>query len=178
MIPVLMTFVVLLGIVTAAHVVLTLALVRRLRTVEADRASSQRWPEAGATVTEFAVRTTSGRLATPEDVRVGERLVAFLKAGCGPCDELVDSLDPRLGATDVAAHFFVVGDPSDPRTGMMADRLGALGEVAVVGNGKEVMSAFGGVRVFPTLLRLRDGVIMAAGADPNRVLARIPQRTR
>ena len=173
-----MSLVVLLGIATATHFTLTFAVVRRLRALEAGRVTVERWPPVGTVVADFSIQTLHGSGTSYEDLRAGEQVAVFVKAGCGPCDDLAHKLDELLPMAQVPAHFFVVGDPADPRTGTMAERLSGLGVVTMIGAGTEVTAAFGGVRTFPALIHLRDGIITASGADPARVLPRTSELAR
>ncbi|MEV8100272.1 hypothetical protein [Kitasatospora sp. NPDC085879] len=170
MLPALIALTVLLAIATATNLLLTFALVRRMRAIEATGLRTPRRPPAGTPVADFTVRSVGGRTIGRGDLLGGDRLVGFLQVGCGPCAELIADVT-RLVATPVLpAYFFVSGDPSDPRTREMAAQLAAIGEAALVGDGLEVATAFGGVEAFPTLLVLRDAVVTASGHDLAGVL--------
>ncbi|WP_406208087.1 hypothetical protein OH807_36110 [Kitasatospora sp. NBC_01560] len=171
---------VVLGIAVAANLVLTFAIIRRLRALEegGTGGAPDALPAVGTAVAEFAAVTTSGVEVTAADVAVGEAFAGFVMVGCTPCGTLIDSLagGAVTGADDPL--FFVVGDPDDPETRRMSALLGPVGRVAVVAEKSAATAAFGQVSAFPTLLRIKDGVIAAAGHDLADVVPASAYRAR
>ncbi|WP_405358874.1 hypothetical protein OG535_05965 [Kitasatospora sp. NBC_00085] len=166
MLTALIALAVVLGIATAANLVLTFAVIRRLRTLEeGGPGAPDALPAVGTAVGEFSAVTTFGEELTVADVASGDAFAGFVMVGCTPCGTLIDSLagGAATGADDPL--FFVIGDPESPETRRMTAALGAVGRVAVVAEKSSATAAFGQVGAFPTLLRLKDGVITAAGHE-------------
>lgn len=152
--------VVLLAVATAGHLLLTFALIRRVRDLQ-NRTVVEHddgLPAAGTPVGPFSLeRLGGGRLGT-EDLATGEVLVGFFAAGCSPCTAVVADLldDPPTG------RFVALVDSGEQEpTEDLATRLAAIAEVAVVPWDSTVSAAFG-QEGFPALLRVRDGVIVEA----------------
>ncbi|MFF2269376.1 hypothetical protein ACFVTZ_14005 [Cellulosimicrobium cellulans] len=115
--------VILLAALVGFNLLLTVALARRLRDVEAKGAGRSRGAvilpdldevKAGTPVTAFSAVTTSGRTITEED-RFGDRTVyGFFDTGCGVCAEqlrpLVETVR-RGGFTTDQVIAFVTHDP-------------------------------------------------------------------
>jgi thiol-disulfide isomerase/thioredoxin len=106
--PYLTAAVVLIGLLSALNLVLTLALIRRLRGDGAAAAGHAGPPMAlgpGSQVGDFTATTTEGEPVTRADL-LG--LVAFFSAGCAPCHELA----PRFArlATGLPRLAVVTGD--------------------------------------------------------------------
>src|SRR5262245_16069380 len=164
----------LVGAVALTNLVLTMAIIRRLRLIE-DRAAQGSTPPAGlprigAAPTEFALTTTGGATITAKDVSTGTRTVLFLSTGCQPCTELAATLarDPALVDAGMAA--VVTGMPDDPAT---QEFLAGLPPALPVGVETDyaISRAFS-VTGYPTVLRLEDGVITAAEHSLAAVLGR------
>ncbi|MCM2420609.1 hypothetical protein [Streptomyces sp. RKAG293] len=165
-----------LGIATALNLSLTFAVIRRVKDIEAGSGEGGRkLPPVGLSVGEFRAETVTGRPVARTDVAAGERFVGFVMVGCGPCAQLIESLDGdggllRTGGTEPL--FFVVGEAGSE---VIAAKLSAVGEVAVLADETEVAAAFGNVASYPTLLRLRDGVVTHAGHTLDGVGLSLPE---
>jgi hypothetical protein len=151
---------VLLAVVTAGHLLLTFALIRRVRELQNRPAVPQDsgLPEPGTPVGPFSLDRADGSPFGTGDLATGTALVGFFAAGCAPCTAVVaDLLD------DPPAERFVafVDSGEDGPTRELAARLGAIAEVAVVPWDSDAPAAFG-QEGFPALLRVRDGVIVEA----------------
>ncbi|MEU8588821.1 hypothetical protein AB0C59_17745 [Streptomyces sp. NPDC048664] len=166
MLTTLIVLAVLLGVATAANLALTFAVVRRLRVLEEGGTSAAAvLPSTGTAVAEFSAVTTTGEEVTAADVAGGDAFAAFVMVGCTPCGNLIESLAGGASTGAENPLFFVVGDPESQEARRMAGTLGAIGRVAVVAEHSSATAAFGRIGAFPTLLRLKDGVIAAAGHD-------------
>lgn len=156
-----------LGIATALNLSLTFAVIRRVKDIEASPGGGgEKLPPVGFTVREFSTETVTGRPVARTDIAAGDRFVGFVMVGCGPCAKLIESLggddDGVLRTGGTAPLFFVVGDAGSEAEEIAA-KLSAVGDVAVLTDKAEVTAAFGNVASYPTLLRLRDGVVTHAG---------------
>ncbi|GAA2808843.1 hypothetical protein RMN57_06535 [Kitasatospora sp. CM 4170] len=167
MLTALIVLAVVLGIATAANLVLTFAVIRRLRTLEegGGTGAPDALPAVGTAVGEFTAVTTSGEEVSAADVAAGDAFAGFVMVGCTPCGTLIESLAGGAATGAADPLFFVVGDPESPETRRMTAALGPVGRVAVVAERSAATAAFGQVSAFPTLLRIKDGVIAAAGHE-------------
>ncbi|MFI9328326.1 hypothetical protein ACIGZJ_12380 [Kitasatospora sp. NPDC052868] len=167
-----------LGLAIAANLVLTFAVIRRLRTLEeGGTGAPDALPAVGTAVAEFSAVTTYGEELTAADVAAGDAFAGFVMVGCTPCGTLIESLAGGAATGAADPLFFVVGDPENPETRRMTAALDAVGRVAVVAEKSSATAAFGQVGAFPTLLRLKDGVITAAGHDLADVVPATAHRT-
>jgi hypothetical protein len=157
-VTVLTVVVMLLATVSAAHLLLTFALIRRVRVLQ-ERSGEEPVPVpvAGSRVRGFRVATMSSGTVTDADVADG--LVVFVSPSCAPCATLTDGL--LRDRPDERVSIFVVGEPG-PETDAMAAKVAPLGEVAVVGDEGGAVGAFG-VTAFPTVVRVAGGVVESAG---------------
>ncbi|GLY53084.1 MauE/DoxX family redox-associated membrane protein [Lentzea sp. NBRC 102530] len=154
--------VVLLAVVVALHVLFTFGLVARVRELQENTVPKREsnLPRPGAVVRPFTVLDTDGLPFTEADLD-GPVQVGFFSVGCGPCRTLTDALVASPPATRFVS--VVDGDASDPEgTARLAEKVSALGRVAVVGTDDPVLSAFG-VMAYPTLLHTHGGVVTASG---------------
>ncbi|MFI7673154.1 TlpA family protein disulfide reductase [Actinophytocola sp. NPDC049390] len=151
---------VLLAVVTAGHLLLTFALIRRVRDLQ-NRTGvphDDGLPAPGTPVGPFSLERLDGSTLDTGDLATGDVLVGFFAAGCSPCTAVVtDLLDDPPAERFVA---LVDSGETEPTTDL-ATRLSAIAEVAVVPWESTVSAAFG-QEGFPTLLRVRDGVIVEA----------------
>src|SRR5438445_3283170 len=157
--------VVLLALLVVFQMLITFGLVRRLRAVEADggvRPSTDRFPQSGMRIPHFEVDDTDGDPITDRDFASGPALVAVVSPACEPCERVKTQL---LNDPPRESFFaFVNGAATTSNDASnIARTLGAMGRAAVFENG-DVMAARG-VQLFPTLLMLHDGVVVAASND-------------
>jgi thiol-disulfide isomerase/thioredoxin len=158
---------VLLGLATAANLLFTFAVIRRLRALEergGPASAAPALPAVGSAVGEFTVLTTGNERLGRSSVSTGQVLVGFVSVGCAPCRALVEEVAAGTLAVDGRCLFLVSGD-SSIEAARMAEVLSELGPAAIVTDQPEVAAAFGGVNAYPTLLRLDEGVIVAAGHE-------------
>lgn len=152
--------VVLLAAATAGNLLLTFALIRRVRDLQNRTVAphDDGLPAPGTPVGPFSLERLGGGAFGTEDLATGDVLVGFFAAGCSPCTTVVADLldDPP------AERFVALVDSGEPEpTAALATRLAAIAEVAVVPWDSTVPAAFG-QEGFPALLRVRDGVIVEA----------------
>ncbi|MGW4891990.1 hypothetical protein ACWEQL_06935 [Kitasatospora sp. NPDC004240] len=171
MLTALIALAVVLGIATAANLVLTFAVIRRLRALEeGGTGAPAALPAVGTPVGEFSAVTISGQEVTRADVTAGDAFAGFVMVGCTPCGALLESLAAGAATGSDDPLFFVVGDPENPETRRMTATLAPVGRVAVVAEKSPATAAFGHISAFPTLLRIEDGLIAAAGHDLDEVV--------
>jgi hypothetical protein len=170
---VLIVAVVLLAVATVGHLLLTFALIRRVRDLQNRTVvpHDDGLPAPGTPVGPFSLERLDGSPLGTEDVATGDVLVGFFAAGCSPCTAVVADLldDPP------AERFVALVDSGEAEpTAELASRLSAIAEVAVVPWESTVSTAFG-QEGFPALLRVRDGVIVEA-ARARAALSRLAVR--
>ena len=161
MINVVWAVVVVLALGVCLNLGLTFALIRRLRALEESVAPVAALPMVGARVDHFEVHTTQGRRVSQHDVSTGSIIAAFLSPSCQGCSKLIEALISGETVHPPWFIFVVAGDAREDADAL-ALSVSSVGQVAVV-QGNEVMDAFGGVAGFPTVVRLQDGTIAAAG---------------
>lgn len=127
----LVSAVVVLAVVVVLNLVLTLALIGRLRTLtaaaSAPRASHLDGPAIGSPVPRIEIAAVGGTVVDTAEASAEELLVAFVAAGCTPCHEQLPAL-----------------------RSLVASRAGQGGRAVVVvlapdGDAEEFVTAFDGV---------------------------------
>ncbi|MEU4657547.1 hypothetical protein AB0G32_27030 [Streptomyces sp. NPDC023723] len=168
--PVLTTFVALVGIVCALDLVLTLGVVKRLREhtelLGAVRGEPARL-EVGEEVGGFDTSTTTGEMLTP-DLLAGPVLFGVFSPTCEPCkDKLPRFVEyaRRADGGPFSVVATVVGDAD-----AAADFVAELSQVAhvVVEESGGAMSTALGIRAFPSVLlaeRTADGRLVVVDDD-------------
>jgi hypothetical protein len=153
--------VVLLAAAVAGNLLLTFALIRRVRDLQNRSVvpHDDGLPATGTPVGPFSLDRIDGGTLGTEDLATSDVLVGFFAAGCSPCTAVVADLldDPPT------ERFVALVDSGEPEpTTELATRLSAIAdEVAVVPWDSTAPAAFG-QEGFPALLRVRDGVIVEA----------------
>lgn len=153
--------VVVLSVAVATNLLLTTAVIRRLRMSAADqRTRSPDLPSLGTVVLPFSASVIGGGRVSLKDVTLQATIVIFLSPDCPACGAISARLR-EARPTDVML-VFVAGD-SDPTAALeLAKVLSPVVPAAVI-HGADVLHAFGGVDAFPTTLRIDSGIITAAG---------------
>jgi hypothetical protein len=153
----------LLAVVVAAHLLLTLGLATRLRTLQQHGLGPARQPDLprpGLVVDEFTATDVDGNPLSHADLR-GTVLIAFVTTGCPLCSRLLDDLRANPPAQPLIA--FVDGDlAADPARRIVA-LLSGLGRVVVFDVDDPLVRSFT-LTSFPTLLRTHAGVVTASGS--------------
>lgn len=155
-------------LLAVASLGLTLSLGRRLRTAEEQLRQftdpTADLPEVGTRVPAFAAVTTADEPITEADLTGDEEvLVGFLSAGCESCRWDLPKLTTVLA--DVASRgprpvVVLAGDPA--RRDEMRGDLAAVARLIEDDEASTLTKLFG-VRGFPSLLRVADGIVVRAG---------------
>ena len=171
---VLSAIVAVLGVLTTLNLLLCFAIVRRLRESAGDRADPAiaALPRAGRRVQPFTVATITGEPLSDRDLAGRTGLVAFVSPNCRACHGLVDELDPGEQDLPSTIVVFVIGSAADGAPLDFARKFHPAVRVAVVEQGGPVPAAFGAGDMTPTVLRLENGVVQAAGPGLGVVLDR------
>jgi Redoxin len=152
---------------TIINLILLAAVIRRLRSYEADRAQ-QRDPVAlavGASVPAFTATDPHGRPFTDADLLGSRTLMGFFSSTCRPCaDEapLLASRSDAIGAGGVGVRpILTIVDAATP--GDLLEVLAAAGPVLTEPRTGPIAAAFG-VRATPTYVLVgADGRVQAKG---------------
>ncbi|MCW2792855.1 MAG: hypothetical protein JWO76_1953 [Nocardioides sp.] len=155
-----------LTVVSSLNLLLVLALARRVRTGAAPpvAAAASLLPPLGHRVGAFHETGPRDTPVTELDL-AEDTLVAFLSPACDPCVEAAETLLARRDDLPARTLAFVLGSDDDPRAVGFADRLGAVARPAFVAVGGTAAAAFGGVREYPTVLRVVGGEVVAASHE-------------
>lgn len=162
---------VLVGVLCLIDMLLTFAVLRRLREHSARLAEIPEFtmnggPEysakfAGLPLPEFSARAVDGAEVSTPSMRGRPGLVAVFSAGCGPCRDQYPVFAAWAGVADANAMALVTGADSTEA----AEMTGRLADVSVVVAGAEADALADrlGVTVFPTFLQVDDaGVVVKA----------------
>lgn len=149
-----------IAVLAAFNLLLTFGLIRRLRLMGSTGVGKPALPALGALVGSFATSTLDGATVSERDLLSGPAVVGFFEAECQPCADLKREILDRGAPASLLA--FVEGSAQDQATLAFARDLATFARVAVVEPSSSPARAFG-VTAFPTLMRLHDGVVVAAG---------------
>jgi len=158
-----------LAVVTFLNLLLTSAIIRKLR--DPQRESGAELPRIGAEVGPFVTTTADGQSITDGTVSTGDTLVVFVSPTCPPCQRLTGELADRATELPDRTIVFVIDENDQEQARRYADALGPSVRVAVVEPHGVVATAFGFGGATPTLIRVRDGAVAAVGHDLDSVLA-------
>ncbi|MFF7244782.1 hypothetical protein ACFZBU_12895 [Embleya sp. NPDC008237] len=173
--PYLIAAVVLVGALCLLDLLLTVGLVRRLRTQQAqgprrspDMVDDEGMLPPGALVGAFETRTVDGGPLHRRDLRTGT-VVVFMSPGCPPCHEKLPRVAAALRATSADAAVVVVagGRAADPDTRQMIEELAPVTRVVHESVDGPVTEAFA-ARAFPVICRVRavgDELVVEAVGD-------------
>lgn len=160
---VLVAAVVLLTVVTAVHLLLTFALIRRVRELQENgvkaAAKDDSTPRKGMPVGDFSTELLDGRTFASADLADSDVLVGFFAAGCSPCKPVVADLVANPPAERFVA--FVDANEDEEGTALIA-KLQSVAEVAILSWDSPVSGAFS-QQGFPTLVRVSNGVVVDSG---------------
>jgi len=149
----------------ALNLLLTLVLVRRVRPlqklIEERGIPDAMLPRIGRSVAPFRVEMADGSVITDDALRTGTTLVGFFLPHCPSCDRMVARMIEEPPPWPLLA--FVEGAPGDPEALAEVEKLAAVGRPGLATD--EVQRAVGlsDSAAFPTLVRIDNGVVTAAG---------------
>jgi hypothetical protein len=156
--------VVALSIAVAANFLLLLAVVRKLRLQRPAPPSVVDLPRVGMKAPAFAVRDSDGRSIDDGFYpKPGEAVVAFLSDDCPPCERVKAELarDPIAGPFLAFVQTASGGSQQTEFAAALA-RTGA--RTVLLKQGSDIPGRFS-VSAFPTLLKLRDGIVVASSVS-------------
>lgn len=156
-------------------ILLNFGVIRRLRELQ-DRFPlgnvPSSLPRTGQRVGTFQARTLAGVPMSERDLAESSTLIGFFSTDCSPCRRLRDQLLTEPPAERMTAFVVTRDEKGGERDAMSFARdLALAADVAIVPVDGTTTRAFD-VRGYPTLLRVTEGVITAAGHRLADVLTR------
>ncbi|WP_192810211.1 TlpA family protein disulfide reductase [Actinomadura rudentiformis] len=152
------------AVIGVINLLFTYGVVRRVKEHEtriAELASTGTLPSSsppvGTALQDFSATTTDGSPVDRALVGSGEAFIGFFDTGCAPCREQLPEF-ARLSHGSGQFFAFIAGDAAQAR------ELAALFDdhaFVVIEEGPPSTAAALGVNAFPTLLMLKEGVVMA-----------------
>ncbi|HEX4814546.1 MAG TPA: redoxin domain-containing protein [Nonomuraea sp.] len=167
--PVVIAVVLALGVLVLVNLLLTVGIIRKLRTYERDRAAA---PDpsrpttglrAGTAVPAFAATARDGSEVGVADLAGRRTLVGFFSSDCEGCTTAAPGFAPAAREAGVAALAVVTAGHRDPE-----ELLAALGDdvTAVVEQGPGSLTEAFAVSAYPWyFLTGPDGVVVASAAN-------------
>jgi thiol-disulfide isomerase/thioredoxin len=156
-----------LAVVTVLNLLLTSAIIRKLR---GPGQSGAELPRIGTEIGPFATTAMDGESITDSAVSTGGTLVVFVSPTCPPCQRLTGELANRATELPDPTIVFVIDENDQEQARRYADAFGPAVLVAVVESHGAAATAFGFGGLTPTLIRVRDGAVAAVGHDLDSVL--------
>lgn len=160
--------IVVVALVAGLNVLFSLALARRLRLLgeqgtgrSASDETKALVPSIGHVVSPFETKTVGGTSLTDADFNSSSSLVLFASVGCSPCERLKTELLENPPSEIV--RVFVHGSDSDQPPPFAAALEAISNEVVWMGSDETARRVFGDVGLFPTILRIVNGVVVASG---------------
>ena len=157
--PYLIAAVVLLAVLGLLNLLLTLAIVRRMRTMNPVQLPPEPLSQ-GSPIRPFTATTINGRTVSEYDLRGGQALVGYFSPGCPPCEAALPRFISYAAGLDRERVLAVIVD--DTGTGAGDPTLEAVAQVVVASEHApvvEALSAYGYPAVF---LLDEDGRVVAA----------------
>jgi thiol-disulfide isomerase/thioredoxin len=149
----------------AFNLLLSLVLVRRVRPlqklIEERGIPDQMLPRIGTSVAPFRVQMADGSVVTDEAVRTGTTLIGFFLPHCPSCDRMVARMIEEPPPWPLLA--FVEGAPEDPDARAEVEKLAAVGRPGLASAEVERAVGLSDSAAFPTLVRIENGIVTAAG---------------
>lgn len=173
MISVLVIVCTVLAVISAATLALVFSLIGRVRTlqqaVEAGGGKSEdALPRPGERIGPFEAITVQGETLTQQSLATETTLVGFFTPNCIPCERVEALLLESPPGWPMIA--FVDGDPADDETRKVGALLARVARVAYASSTDAVTRTFR-ASGYPTLLRIENGTVAAAGHRLSDVLS-------
>jgi thiol-disulfide isomerase/thioredoxin len=164
MMQVLVVVVAVLAVLVVFNLLLSFALIRRLKVLQELVAQTPKrdpaLPKLGAAVGPFQVSTPDGEAVSDESLKSGVSLVGFFTPNCLPCSAVKAQLLESPPGMPVVA--FVEGHPGDEEAGALAASLQRVARVVFTADDDAPHRAFKPAG-YPTLIRVEHGVVAASG---------------
>lgn len=164
---VLISAVVLLGGVMVFNLLVTLGLVRRIRTFEErGLAAGSSLPTAGTPIPKFEVPIVGGGLMTDGHLRTSEMILAmFFAPGCVACDRVKAEISDSPPTEPIYAFVTPVPHSDDLQVQQLAESIQEWAEQVGIAESESDLVLRLPIQAFPTILAVQEGVVLAAGYD-------------
>ena len=165
MIQILLGAVIVLGLMISVNLLVTFAAIRRIAAVEAGHAdgSAALVPDIGYQIADFSTDLLSGGVIDRSDLAGSSVVTIFVSPGCAPCQKLIASMRSDGVPRSDSLLIFVAGYDDDT---VVRDTVAELSDlsarIGVTPPTGPVAQAFG-VGGYPTVLRVDNGIVTAAG---------------
>jgi thiol-disulfide isomerase/thioredoxin len=160
--------VVVIAIVVVINFLLSLAIIRRLRAQGPVARPTIGLPREGMSIPQFRMTSVAGEEIDTDWVRrQGALLLGFFAQSCPACSRLKNELRKSPPAEPFVS-FLREPEEHEVVDAELRDVLAALGEVVPFDSSTELTHRFE-VNGFPTLVRVEDGKVVAAGHDLSAV---------
>ena len=162
--------VVALSVLSLANLALLFALISRVRTLQElvlKNRTQDGLPQRGDPIGRFEITTTTGDVITDVSLALETTLVGLFMPNCVPCEQVQAELRDRPPGVPMLAFIHAKADESSAAA--MSDALGQFARVAYAEAEDSVSRAFR-TAGYPTLLRVENGLVAAAGHRLSDVL--------
>lgn len=171
MAAVLTAVVTVVGVVAAADLLLSMAVVRRLALLQRQMrdlgTGSGPSPAIGYKVGDFTAELLTGGQLTRADLNGGRASVLFVMPSCEPCKALMGELTAQPEWPGPSPLYVLInGAGDDDYARALLPDLPAGSRAGLVSPDDDVSSAFG-ITGYPTVLEIEDGVVRASGVRLN-----------
>lgn len=152
------------GVIAAADFLLSLAVIRRLRVQAAQRAEEAGIdvPATGHRVPELELETIAGDQIDHEFYGGRSVVLGFFSPDCPACERLKSDLQREPLSQPLLAFVRLPSQGQRENPALIEGLQNAGAQIVRYRQGDAVAEGFA-VRAFPTLLRVEDGVTVAAG---------------
>ncbi len=161
-----------LAVLGVLNLLLTFALIGRIRAlqalVEKGMGKDPSLPQPGDLVGRFEVTTPEGEVLSDAALRSGVNLVGFFAPNCEPCAAMRAQLLATPPTLPLVA--IVEGSAEDAASRELGTALTRVARVAYANADDSVTKAFRSAG-FPTLIRVENGTVAAAGHKLHDVLS-------
>lgn len=159
---ILAAIVVLVGVVAGADLLLSFAIIRRLRLLEERRPSAGGGlsPAVGHRVGDFRVSLLTGGHFTRSDLADSRAIVIFVSPSCAPCQAAIEELRTLPVPLPSPLYVLVADADGDGAAAALIADLPHGARVGAIGATDTTAEAFR-VDGFPTALAIEDGVVRA-----------------
>ena len=173
MTAVLIAIIIVVGLVAVVDLALTYGLIRRVNSIQAQPHSSDGGlvPAAGHRIEDFVANTTDNREITEREFQGPETFAAFVMVGCKPCHRLTEELSQMAPPELPLLLFIASSQGANDEAARIAAQVPFAAAVCVIEPICGVTEAFG-VRGFPTVIRVGEGIVRATGLSLGSVRVR------
>lgn len=165
MIAVLIAVVVVVGVVAAADLLLSFAVIRRVAALQArGPAADVDPPEVGHEVGEFTVPLLAGGVFTRADLTAARVMVVLLTTSCDPCRRAIGELRALPMPLPGPLYILIMASEQDADALDVAKSMPAGSRAAIIAPADaEATSRAFGIDGVPSVLTIEGGIITASG---------------